>query len=99
MYARNIEDRRALTIEDELNGLRQSPNIDEGRRRAKMRGVKARGLRLAFAEKYKNPTLEQKYENCLYKYGILDTKFTFLGDDPKTPQQIKASCDEIHERE
>ena len=94
-----LEDRQALTIEDELNGLRQSPNIDEGRRRAKMRGVKARGLRLAFAEKYKNPTLEQKYENCLYKYGILDTEFTFLGDDPKTPQQIKASCDEIHERE
>ena len=95
----NAAVRAAITNEQELEGLRQSPDIKEERRRAMMRGVKIRGLREAFEKQYPNPTREQKYENCISRKMILDRDYLFLGHEPKTDAEIKANCDEIDARE
>jgi len=95
----NATERAAITNDQELEGLRQSTEIDEKRRLAMMRGVKIRGLREAFVKQYPNPTRQQKYNQCIRAFSILDKEYVYLGQEPKTDAEIKAYCDEIDARE
>jgi hypothetical protein len=91
--------RAALTNDQELEGLRQSPEIKEEQRLAMMRGIKARGLREAFAKKNPNPTRQEKYDHCIDKFTILDREYNFLGHQAKSDEEILKACDKLDARE